>query len=264
MTSQGILKPILSARGLSKTKGTREAGFTLKLEELELNPGEMVAFVGDSGCGKTTLLDILSLISTPDEADELTFNDHRNKQTFEFANLKAGSEDEIRADCRTRIGYVLQTGGMLPFLTVQKNAELPFRLMGQAVDSSRIKAVANDLGIGDKMELYPSSLSGGQRQRAAILRALAPRPPLLLADEPTAAVDWMRAQDIMKDLAALCRDDGVSVGLVTHDLRLVEQHVDRVFKFTLKTYGAHTVSTCFQAVKAPGKPKQSGKLEESA
>lgn len=235
--------PVLALEDVRKRKGTPLSGqFELRLPELTLYPGELIAFVGDSGCGKTTLLDILSLISTPDSAARFNIRMPDRAGMLDVRPDSIEADEIHRADCRSGIGYVLQTGGLLPFLNVAQNAALPFQVGGQNPDRSRIDALADKLGISAQMGLLPFNLSGGQRQRAAILRALVHRPALILADEPTAAVDWKRAQQIVQDLCDLARNEQVAVAIVTHDLRLVEDRMDRIYEFDLSHEGGSLAS----------------------
>lgn len=243
----GAKRPVLALRDLKKTKGDPESqSFTLHVPELVIEAGSLVAIVGESGCGKTTLLDILSLISEADTSEMFTLADQDGAGDVDIIDLQKRGAEAALAEQRAHIGYVLQTGGLLPFLSVEQNASVPFRVVGRKPDVPRIAELATRLGIGDKLSALPKDLSGGQRQRAAILRGLAHSPSLLFADEPTAAVDWTRAVSIMQDFSNLVRENGVSVVLVTHDLRLVENIADQIFGFELTSSedGRHVTSRC--------------------
>jgi len=157
------------------------------------------------------------------------------------------------------LAYVLQSGGLFPYLSVRENAVLPRKLKGLPANKLLLKEIALSIGLGTptpltsdksankaltKKELIaradysllgkkPRFLSGGQRQRSAILRALMSEPAIILADEPTAAVDEITAQSIMREFQAVARSRNVSVVMVTHDRRLVSGRVDRAYTFNV-------------------------------
>jgi putative ABC transport system ATP-binding protein len=235
---------VLELRGVTKLRGESPQQFQLEVPSFFARPGEFVAIVGASGCGKSTLMDMLALISRPDSCEYFALSD----ATF-MADIAAAwrDGDESRmSDLRSRrIGYVLQTGGLLPFLTVAQNAELVMRLAGQPEANAQIATLASRLGIASELAKKPQQLSGGQRQRAAILRSLVHRPALVLADEPTAAVDKTRASRIVKDFSRIAQEEGATVVMVTHDLDLVAGVAHRHYSFTLREEpGVGNVSTC--------------------
>jgi putative ABC transport system ATP-binding protein len=237
---------VMIMRGLWKRKGPADRGwFRLDVPDMQLRRGKLHAIVGDSGCGKTTLLDIMALIAAPDGVDRFEVRTARGDEA-DIMRLHDGGDAALAA-LRARFGYVLQTGGLLPFLTVGGNARLPFEVRGETPDHAAVQGMADRLGIGDKLAAWPRQLSGGQRQRAAILRALAHRPEIVLADEPTAAVDTARARGIMEDLAAVARARDACVVIVTHDPELVHDLVDHAWGFRLEDAGDEsTVSTCVE------------------
>jgi putative ABC transport system ATP-binding protein len=194
--------------------GTRRSGgatFTLEVEALRLGPGAMVAVTGASGSGKSTLLDLVALARRPDAAARLEV-----AGTDAAALWRRGAADALAALRARHFGYVLQTGGLVPFLSVGANAELAQELAGRR-DAAHLAALATRLGIAELLGRMPATLSVGQRQRAAILRALAHRPALLLADEPTASVHPDMAGTILALLAEQARQAGAAVLLATHD-----------------------------------------------
>lgn len=238
----------LDARGLVKTRGSDRQSFVLKAPEIRLERGRLTAIIGESGCGKSTLLDMMALISAPDQAERFKLNiaSPRSELSDVTALWAARSETGL-AELRRSVGYILQTGGLLPFLSVAQNAALSFQIAGRSVDMARIRHLADRLGIGDQLRKAPAHLSGGQRQRAAILRALAHEPALVLADEPTAAVDRTRAIEIMDDLTRLVRETGVTLALVSHDAALVAPRADCIYGFSVeRVSNTETVSTCRQ------------------
>ena len=235
---------IISIRNLVKIRQKGQTRFRLEVDRLDVEPGAFVAVVGSSGSGKSTLLDLLALVLAPDSAEAFSIAPSGGAPVDLMA-LWDGRRDRPRADLRRRhFGYVLQTGGLLPFLTVRGNAELPYRLLGRRPDAARIVAVARRLGIEDRLTYNPSILSGGQRQRSAILRAIVHGPTIILADEPTAAVDRDRAIQIVGDLAALARDERRTVLMVTHDEALIAPHATVKVRFDVRTISeAETIST---------------------
>jgi putative ABC transport system ATP-binding protein len=218
------------------------ASFTLHIPRLAINRGEFVAFVGESGCGKTTLLDLLGLISQPTAA--IRFDVYFNGGNRE--SISTATESRLADIRRRHVGYVLQNGGLLPFLSVGENILLVRRAnnLGRSEEGRRL---ADQLGIMGQWRKKPSFLSGGQRQRVAIARALAHSPALVLADEPTGAVDKMTAREIRILLGEAARARHATVLIVTHDEPLVAGFTDRVFTFRVTKPSPDSVeSTLFE------------------
>ena len=210
--------------------------------EFQVQPGEFVGIVGSSGCGKSTLLDMLSLIMQPTECSQFSISTDPEISPFDVSRL---NEIEL-ADIRKQyIGYVLQTGGLLPFLTVLENIYLPCEISGGSTfDSNYIQELIQRLKINEQINKKPKFLSGGQRQRAAIARALAHKPKIVLADEPTAAVDHATAVTITEEFKKLTQELGVTLMMVTHDQDLIEKLADRFITFSIDRKSEfHTVST---------------------
>jgi putative ABC transport system ATP-binding protein len=210
------------------TKRLEKAGasFTLFIPKLAINRGEFIAFVGESGCGKTTLLDLLGLVSQPTSATRFDVD-------FKSGNpesISTATESRLAEFRRRHVGYVLQSGGLLPFLSVGENILL-VRRANSLGEPEEGKTIARQLGIADQWHKKPAFLSGGQRQRAAIARALAHTPALLLADEPTGAVDRVTAREIRTLLGEAARARQATVLIVTHDEPLLSGFTDRVFTF---------------------------------
>jgi putative ABC transport system ATP-binding protein len=238
--------PLLWLQGVRKQREQAGSRFELEVPEFVLERGEFVALVGESGCGKSTLLDLLALISRPTRCGlfDLGLDPQR---PIDIAHLwEREAEAELAALRRRRLGYVLQTGGLLPYLTVRENLRLPGRLNRLPGLDRKIGPLAQRIGVAECLNRLPERLSGGQRQRVAILRALVHGPSLVLADEPTAAVDRQRALDIVGDLRAMTRAEGMAVVMVTHDLGLAAL-ADRRYGFRLETPGpGHIRSTCLE------------------
>ncbi|MBK1646497.1 hypothetical protein CKO25_17965 [Thiocapsa imhoffii] len=239
---------ILSVSNLTKTRQQGGISFELKVPALSLRAGELIAVVGESGCGKSTLLDLLALVSCPSSCDGFLFQTQGGAGGSDIAALwKAGRESTLARLRRQHLGYVLQTGGLLPFLTVRQNLELPLHIQGLQVDPIRLNELASRIGVADLMGKKPQFLSGGQRQRVAILRALVHSPTLVLADEPTAAVDRTRARRIVADFRSLAWDGGCTIVMVTHDQPLVDGVADRQFGFRLEQVSENlTRSICLE------------------
>ena len=177
---------------------------------LTVRRGEWVAIEGPSGCGKSTLLSILGLLDTPSTG------------TYQLDGRAVDhlSHDE-RADARTRqIGFIFQSFNLIADLTVYENVELPltYRSIGSTERCERVREALDRVGLSRRGNHYPSQLSGGQQQRAAVARAVAGDPVLLLADEPTGNLDSANGDAVMMLLSQLHRD-GATVCMVTHDPR---------------------------------------------
>jgi putative ABC transport system ATP-binding protein len=212
---------VLSLRGTTRQRGGDVDGFRLEVPALSVRRGECVAVTGPSGCGKSTLLDLLGLVLKPDRcaAFELTT---RDGESLDIARMWENGNRNSLAETRARhIGYVLQTGGLLPFLPAADNIRLSRALLGLDDSDRLIERLAEALKIGHVLAKKPQALSIGERQRVAIARALAHRPAFLLADEPTAALDPGQALQVMKLLLALVQHFRITAIIVSHDWDLV-------------------------------------------
>jgi len=217
---------------------------------MEIRRGEFVAVFGKSGCGKSTLLDLLGLVLRPTAAEAFRFRCGDGEEVA----LGAQASEARMADLRkSEIGYVLQTGGLLPFLSVRKNIGLPRRINGMGREREVAGELAGRLGIADQLGKMPAHLSGGQRQRVAVARAIAHEPGVVLADEPTAAVDELTAREIMRQFSAMTQERGVTQIVVTHQLGLVREYADRFFTFKLHPdpESGRIDSVCYE-VERPG------------
>jgi putative ABC transport system ATP-binding protein len=204
---------VIQARGLTKTYAQGEAA-TRALDEvtLDLYGGELALLVGPSGSGKTTLLSIMGCILRPTSGSLRVLGD-------EVTRL---AERDLPAIRRERIGFIFQAFNLFPTLTALQNVALALDLKGVSGRAARDKAAAllDEVGLSAKLGAYPADLSGGQKQRVAIARALAGDPPIILADEPTAALDSQSGRVVMDLLQRLARQRGRAVAIVTHDNRM--------------------------------------------
>jgi putative ABC transport system ATP-binding protein len=200
--------PALAVRGVRKTFEAENAPVrALRGVNLTLEPGEFVALMGPSGCGKSTLLNLVAGLETPDEGEI----------TVAGEPVTGRTEDELARMRRHHIGLVFQFFNLLEGMTVLENVALPAIIAGRKrrMAETRARDLLDLLGIGDKALAVPGVLSGGQRQRLAIARALANDPTLLLADEPTGALDSAGGAEVIELMRRLHRG-GQTIVLVTH------------------------------------------------
>lgn len=201
--------PLLSIEGLSRTYGEApHQVVALDSVDFSVEPGEMVAIMGPSGSGKSTLLTIAGGLEQP-TAGSVRFAEHQLDQ------LSAAKLAEVR---RRDIGFVFQGFNLLDGLTAAENVATPLELDGVGAKAAHAEAsrILSSVGLGDRCNAFPDDLSGGERQRVAIARGLVGDRRLLLADEPTGALDTTTGQTILQLLHGACKEDGAVV-IVTHD-----------------------------------------------
>jgi putative ABC transport system ATP-binding protein len=204
-------KTLIDLEGVFKVFTTDEVEtHALAGIELRVRKGEYVSISGPSGCGKSTLLAILGLLDTPSEG-AYTLNDTR------VDRMKLSERARVR---NREIGFIFQAFNLIGDLTVYENVELP--LTYRSMPSSERKVLVRDalerVGMSHRIKHYPSQLSGGQQQRVAVARALAGRPSILLADEPTGNLDSANGEAVMSLLSELHKE-GATICMVTHDPR---------------------------------------------
>ena len=177
---------------------------------IDIKNGEYVAIAGPSGCGKTTLLSILGLLDTPSEGDYQLDGEP-------VSNLTASQRARIR---NRHIGFIFQAFNLIGDLNVYENVELPLTYRGMATSErkERVHEALEKVGMSHRVKHYPSQLSGGQQQRVAVARAIAGKPLILLADEPTGNLDSKNGNAVMKLLEEL-HSEGATICMVTHDPR---------------------------------------------
>jgi putative ABC transport system ATP-binding protein len=186
----------------------------LKHISFQVEPGEYIAIMGPSGSGKTTLMNMIGCLDTP-TAGELTLCEHPVN----------GLSDNKLADLRNRtLGFVFQNAELLPGLTALDNVALPLLYRGVHKRERREKAAAmlEKVGLGDRMNFKPNQLSGGQRQRVAIARAIVGDPQILLADEPTGALDSASGHQVMEIFRRL-NEEGITILMITHAEDVAQQ-----------------------------------------
>lgn len=206
----------ITIEGLSKRYGEGDtAVFALKCVDMRVAPGEVVGLVGPSGSGKSTLLKCLGAVITPTAGrmtlgDEVIFDDEWQVR-------------DLRALRRDKIGFVFQAPYLIPFLDVTDNVALLPMLAGVANDESRRRALEllTALDIQHRDKAMPTQLSGGEQQRVAIARGLVNRPPIILADEPTAPLDSVRAMAVIRILNDMAKRLEIAVIVVTHDEKII-------------------------------------------
>jgi len=196
------------------------AGETQALKNItwQINSGEALAIMGPSGCGKTTLLNLIGSIDEPTSGNVRVGG-------VDLASLDDGGRIDFR---RTNVGFIFQFFNLIPTLTAGENVELIAELTG-ADGSERAGQVLELVGLGDRIDHFPSQLSGGEQQRVAIARALAKEPPVLLCDEPTGELDFETGRRILGLLHRLNRETGRTVLLVTHNASVGDM-ADRVLR----------------------------------
>lgn len=198
-----------------------EGAHPVYLPQLSLRPGQVMAVTGESGCGKSTLLEAIGLLLRPASVGRFTL---QGETLLDVASLLAQNQQAKLAEIRARhLGFVLQNGGLLPFLSVQDNITLPCQLLGKTTDKAMLSRVINALKLGPLLGKYPAQLSFGERQRTAFARAILHRPALVLADEPTAALDPHNAQQLFSLFIDLVAQENMMALVVCHDWPLVQR-----------------------------------------
>jgi putative ABC transport system ATP-binding protein len=210
----------VAVRNVTKTYAQGEAAMrALDSVDLDVHRGELVLLMGPSGSGKTTLLSIIGCILRP------------NGGTVHILGRAVAGlpERDLPGIRRERIGFVFQEFNLFPTLTAEANVRLALDLKGTSrrEATERSASLLEHVGLGNKRGAYPADLSGGQKQRVAIARALAGDPPIILADEPTAALDTQSGHVVMELLRSLAHEKERSVVIVTHDNRMLG-YADRI------------------------------------
>jgi lipoprotein-releasing system ATP-binding protein len=215
-------EPVLETRGLKRSFTQGDVTIhVLRGVDLQVKSGEIVALLGPSGSGKSTLLQAVGLL-------EGGFEGSIRLQGREAADLDDNGRTELRRDL---LGFVYQFHHLLPEFDAHENVILPQLVRGADTDAAKARAeeLLDKLGLGRRLEHRPSKLSGGEQQRVAVARALANRPPLVLADEPTGNLDEATADTVLHEFLTLVRGEGSAALVATHNERLA-QKMDRVVR----------------------------------
>lgn len=181
---------------------------------LEIKTGEIVIMTGPSGSGKTTLLSLIGGLRSLQEGSLQQLNQELN-----------GANEEQLVQIRRHIGYIFQAHNLLPFLTVRQNVQMSLELhenISKQEAIAKSESMLQHVGLGERINYYPDNLSGGQKQRVAIARALVSHPSIVLADEPTAALDKKTGRDVVDLMQRLAKEQHCTILLVTHDNRILD------------------------------------------
>jgi len=204
---------VLSLKGVGRRLPSGGRMLTiLNAIDLDVRRGEFVAVLGPSGSGKSTLLALMAGLDRPSSGEVL----------FEDKRIDAWSEDRLALLRRHKIGFVFQAFQLLGNLTARENVMLPMELLGLRDARRRAEELLGAVGLSERGHHYPSQLSGGEQQRVALARAFAPRPALLLADEPTGNLDGATGRVVLDLLIKMRAEEGATLVLVTHDPAVAE------------------------------------------
>ncbi len=218
--------PAIAIRNLTKVFGEgKTAVHALRGVTMEIAPNTLSMLVGPSGCGKTTLVSIMSGVLNATDGEVNVFG-------YEWSDMRSDQRTRARAEL---VGFIFQQFNLVPTLTILENASIPLLIKKQPRRKAEDRAaeLLHEVGLGDRLNAYPSALSGGMQQRVAIARALVGEPRLLVCDEPTASLDGVTGQNVMDLIKAASHPtrDGRDrcVVVVTHDARIFH-YADRIFE----------------------------------
>lgn len=213
---------IIKLENVTKIYGTEDNQLVaLDHVNVTIDKGEAVAIVGPSGCGKSTMLHIIGGVDAPTEG----------KIYIEGKDITSLKDEEMSIFRRRKIGFVFQAYHLIPVLTVEENMQMPVLLDHRIPDKEYTEYVLEMLGLKDRRKSLPSQLSGGQQQRVAIARALANRPSILLADEPTGALDSKNGEEVMALLQHSVKELNQTLVLITHNVDLARE-ADRIIRLS--------------------------------
>jgi len=228
-----VVNTVLSIRGLALERGRAGQTFSIEVPELSLDRGEILAVVGPSGCGKSTLLETVGLLLEARRVEQFVIDDIDINASMA---LSKRAREKLWARVRLHgLGFVPQTGGLLPFLNVWQNICLPASMSAREAIDPVVDSLIDRLGLVRLLNRMPRDLSIGERQRVSFVRALARRPTLLLADEPTAALDPVLAEELFTLIIEIASEQRIATLIVTHEWDLVD-------RFNLKRLSGHAAA----------------------
>ncbi|MBD2432863.1 MULTISPECIES: DevA family ABC transporter ATP-binding protein [Fischerella] len=209
------MQPVISIQNLNHYFGEGNLRKQVLFDiNLDIYAGEIVIMTGPSGSGKTTLLTLMGGLRSAQEGSLKILGQEM-----------CGSSKKQLTQIRRQIGYIFQAHNLMTFLTAKQNVrislELHEEMLNQDLDA-KATAILEQVGLGNRVDYYPENLSGGQRQRVAIARALVSHPKIVLADEPTAALDKKSGRDVVELMHKLAKEQGCTILLVTHDNRILD------------------------------------------
>jgi putative ABC transport system ATP-binding protein len=208
-------EPVISIKNINHYYGKGSLKKQILFDiSLEIYAGEIVIMTGPSGSGKTTLLSLIGGLRSVQEGSLKFLGDE----------LCGASQNKL-VHMRRKIGYIFQAHNLLGFLTARQNVQMAVELNNSISQSTAIaqsEDMLTSVGLQERVNYYPDNLSGGQKQRIAIARALVNHPPLVLADEPTAALDKQSGRDVVEIMQRLAKEQGTAILLVTHDNRILD------------------------------------------
>ncbi|WEK53494.1 MAG: ABC transporter ATP-binding protein [Candidatus Cohnella colombiensis] len=227
-----ITDEIIRAEGIKRSFGKGSGAVTvLKGVNIQLSTGRLVAFKGRSGSGKTTLINLLSALDQPTDGTIM----------FNGRNLTAMSSQQRDQVRRTEMGLIFQSFALIPLMSAYENVEFVLRIAGTPASDRKAAAIEalDQVGLKPRMHHRPFEMSGGEQQRTAIARAIAHKPKLILADEPTAELDSKTGLHIIKVFRDLVEQSGITIALTTHDPAIMEI-VDQVYELEDGQIVSHT------------------------
>jgi putative ABC transport system ATP-binding protein len=216
-------KPIVKLQNVSKIYQMGEVQVpALSDISVEIYQGEFVAIIGSSGSGKSTMMNLVGCLDTPTHGNIFLKNQDISKL----------SESDLSTLRGKSVGFIFQQYNLLPTLTTFNNVKLPLEL--QEIDDEqadqRVSQVLKSVGLQDKHKHYPKQLSGGQQQRVSIARCLAANPEIILADEPTGALDSVTGTEVLEILTNLHKTEGKTIIMITHDLKLAKKYASKTIE----------------------------------
>jgi putative ABC transport system ATP-binding protein len=237
--------PLIRLRKVSRVYGKGDAAvYALRDVDLDVERGEFIAIMGPSGSGKSTVMNVIGCLDQPTSGEYF----------FDGQPVHAMTRNQRALLRRSQLGFVFQGFNLLPRTSAQENVELPllYRGEGAAARHDAARTALQLVGLEGREHHTPSELSGGQQQRVAIARALVTHPSVLLADEPTGNLDTQRSREIMDLLAALNRERGITIVMVTHEAEMAA-YAHRIVRFVDGRVDSDSVPAPEAAEPAPSK-----------